>query len=145
MPSPEDEATTRQCHRIERQGTPTLRIEHTFPYSIRTTRPATEIFGRRSLKMNSRFEDLIANAAEDGASVDVFTSRIGTEADQLMQAWYIERQNNIECSLFLDKACQILARFMNVGVVTDSDRRKAQDLLRAIKDARRRQRRPRDL
>jgi len=91
--------------------------------------------------MSGLFEDLLATAAEDGAStpIGVLTPRDGAETDQLMQAWYIERQSNIENSLFLDQARQLLTRILNDGEVTRTNRQKTRSLLRAIRDARREQ------
>ena len=88
--------------------------------------------------MSRRFDDLLATAAEDGAStpIGVFTPRNKADTDQLMQAWYIERQNCIECSLFLDQARQLLTRILHDGEVTATNRQKTRYLLRAIKEAR---------
>jgi len=95
--------------------------------------------------MNSRFDELIATAADDGASAPsgLFTSRNRADVDQLMQAWFIERQNNIECSLILDQASRFVSCVLNDGEVTETTRRKGRHLLRVIKEARQRQRRPR--
>ncbi|HMB06449.1 MAG TPA: hypothetical protein VKP69_22285 [Isosphaeraceae bacterium] len=88
--------------------------------------------------MSRRFDDLLASAAEDGAStpVGVFSPRDGADTDQLMQAWYIERQNSIECSLLLDRARRLLGRILYDGEVTAANRQRTRSLLRAIKEAR---------
>ncbi len=91
--------------------------------------------------MNNRFDDLLATAADDGASAlnGVATSRSKADAEQLMQAWCIERQNSIECSLFLDQASQLLLSILHEGEISDTNRRKGRSLLRVIREARLRQ------
>jgi hypothetical protein len=95
--------------------------------------------------MNNQFDNFLATAAGDGAfaPIGVFTCQSQAEVDQLMRAWYIERQSNIESSLFLDQASQLLLSILHDGQVTDTNRRKSRDLLRVIKEARRRQGRSR--
>jgi hypothetical protein len=95
--------------------------------------------------MNYRFDDFLATAAGDGAfaPIGVLTCKSQGEIDQLMRAWYIERQSNIESSLFLDQASQLLMSILHDGQITDTNRRKSRDLLRVIKESRRRKGRSR--
>jgi hypothetical protein len=88
--------------------------------------------------MSNRFEDLLATAAEDGASTPtgLYPFRNGAEFEQLMEAWYIERQKSIESSLLLDRVHQLLTRILHDGEVTETSRRKTLDLLHAIKGGR---------
>jgi hypothetical protein len=91
--------------------------------------------------MNNRIDDLLATAADDGASAlsGVCTSRSKADVEQLMQAWCIERQNNIECSIFLDQASQLLLSILHDGEISDRNRRKSRSLLRVIREAQQRQ------
>ena len=89
--------------------------------------------------MNTRFNDLLASAAADGAStpLGILAPRDEEETDQLMQAWYLERQISTECILLLDEAAQLLRSLLAAEMVSDANRRKTLVLFHAIKEARR--------
>jgi len=74
----------------------------------------------------------------DGASAPaaVLTRSDKAEDEELMYAWLRERQENIELGLFLERACQLLARILASREVTPSLLRRARCLMRAIEDAR---------
>lgn len=83
------------------------------------------------------FEDFGTSAAGDGASclVGVNASRMdaGAEAGELMNAWYSERAERIECLLLLEQARKIIASVLAETTVTPRDRRRARNLIRAIR------------
>ena len=91
--------------------------------------------------MTSRFDELWSAAAGDGASslAGVVLGRSGgeAEADDLLDAWYRERADRIECSLVLDKALRLLAGLLADGEVSPRRRRQATRLIRVIEDVRR--------
>lgn len=85
--------------------------------------------------MNGRFEDLWSTAADDGAAClsGIVTGRGGgVEVDELLDAWYRERTDRIECSLVLEQARRLLAGLLADGSVTPRRRRQAGRLIRAI-------------
>jgi hypothetical protein len=90
--------------------------------------------------MNSRFDDLWASAADDGAScpVGVFAVRneADDEVDQLMNAWLRERSDRIEGSLILEQVQRLLGGIIADGEFTPGRRKRAVRLVRAIRDLR---------
>jgi hypothetical protein len=90
--------------------------------------------------MTSRFDDLWISAADDGASclAGVVMSRPPgeDEMDQLLDAWYRERTDRIECSLALEEALRWIACLLDEGEVTPRRRRQADRLIRAVRDLR---------
>jgi hypothetical protein len=88
--------------------------------------------------MNSRFDDLWASAADDGAScplgVSAARNGVDTEVDQLLDAWLRERTERIECSLVLDQAYRLVAGLLAEGEINPRRRRQARRLIRAIRD-----------
>jgi len=87
--------------------------------------------------MLSHFNDLLLASPRDGASATIGISRSNdaAEVDDLMDAWYRERQDRIEAGLFLDQARRLLGRIISEGRITSADRKKARRLLLAIKEA----------
>jgi hypothetical protein len=89
--------------------------------------------------MKSRFEDLWASAADDGASAPTGvypgrpTGEADIEVDHLFDAWNRERTGRIECSLVLDEAHRFIARCLADGEITPLRRRQAMRLIRAIR------------
>jgi len=90
--------------------------------------------------MISRFDDLWASAADDGASalVGVFSNRSETddEVQHLMNAWLRERTDRIESSLVLDQAQRLIVDLLADGYITPRRRKQARFLIRAIRDLR---------
>ncbi|MHC5540542.1 hypothetical protein ACYOEI_20165 [Singulisphaera rosea] len=84
------------------------------------------------------FDDLLLKTASDGASatVDVYPNRNAGDLDQIMDAWYRERQGHIETGLFLDQARQLLLRIISEGEITLANKRRAKRLLSAMSEAR---------
>jgi len=87
--------------------------------------------------MLSHFNDLLLASPRDGASAAIGISRSSDphEVDQLMDAWYRERQGRIEAGLFLDQARLLLGRIISEGRITPADRKRARRLLLAIQEA----------
>lgn len=83
--------------------------------------------------MTNRFEDLW-DSADDGASTPLgpleIRDRSGTEA--LLEAWYVERRNSIECELVLGESRRLIARLLAEDELCPRRRKKAARLLRAI-------------
>ena len=90
--------------------------------------------------MNSRFDDLWASAADDGAScpVGVYAARneADDEVDQLMNAWLQERTDRIEGALILDQVQRLIIEMLADGELRPGRRRRAVRLVRAIRDLR---------
>jgi len=88
--------------------------------------------------MLGHFNNLLMTTATDGASaaIAVADSRAtDDDIDQIMDAWYRERQERIEAGLFLDQARELLGRIVSEGRITSVNRRRARRLLLAIKAA----------
>jgi len=81
------------------------------------------------------FNELLRATADEGASaaIGVSPSRTLEESDQLLDAWYQERQERVETGLFLEEASQLLKKIVGEGCVTTASRRKVRRLLLAIK------------
>lgn len=88
--------------------------------------------------MIRHFNDLLMAAAHDGASaaISVCSTSSTSDVDQLMDAWYRERQERIEAGLLLEQACRVLSRIVSDGEITTANRRKATRLLLTMKAAR---------
>jgi|ERR1700757_3544365 hypothetical protein len=86
--------------------------------------------------MISRFEDLWESAAGDGALSPVGVARPECEFDALMDAWFRERQDCIECRLYLDEAGRLLRMILGEEAVPPRLRRRAKHLLLAIRSVR---------
>jgi hypothetical protein len=87
--------------------------------------------------MTGRFEDLW-NSADDGASSPVRVFATGTSADEvdhLIDAWFRERSDRIECSLLLDQARRLIHGLLAEGEMTPLRRRQATRFLRASRVA----------
>ncbi len=90
--------------------------------------------------MIKRFEELWDSAASDGASASIGLPTpfpASDESQDLMEAWFKERQESIENELYLDLACQLLRRILTEGAMTLESQRQAKHLILAIKAARR--------
>ena len=87
--------------------------------------------------MKSRFDDLWASAANDGAScpIGIFEkpSDADSELDLLMDAWLRERTERIESSLILDQAQRLMIGLLADGAISPRRRRQAIRLIRAIR------------
>jgi len=83
--------------------------------------------------MFRRFDDLWESAAGDGASTPVGVARPECNLDELMDAWFRERQENVECRLYLDEAGRLLRRILGEGGLPSRLRRQARHLLLAIR------------
>jgi len=88
--------------------------------------------------MTGRFDNLWESAAGDGALSPVGVARPECEFDALMDAWFRERQDCIECRLYLDEAGRLLRKVLDEETVPLRLRRRAKHLLlaiRAVRDA----------
>lgn len=74
----------------------------------------------------------------DGASafIGIPEPRDRAEDEELLDAWLIERQENIELGLYLGRTCELLGRIAAGGEVTPAILRRTRLLLRAIEEAR---------
>jgi len=86
--------------------------------------------------MLGHFNDLLHVAGNEGASstIDFPMACTRGDCDQLLNAWYHERQERVEVGLFLTEACQLLSAILGEGQVSTTSRRKARSLLRAIEE-----------
>jgi len=87
--------------------------------------------------MIGHFTELLRATADEGASaaIGVSPGRTLDESDQLLNAWYQERQERVETGLFLNEASQLLKKILSEGCVTAASRRKVRRLLLAIEAA----------
>jgi len=83
--------------------------------------------------MIDRLENLWKTAAGDGASIPVGMSRPDCEFDALLDAWFRERQDSIECRLYLDEAGRLLRELLDTETMPAQLRRRGRTLLRAIR------------
>jgi hypothetical protein len=83
--------------------------------------------------MKGRFENVCEWAAGDGALTPIGVRRPDSEADELMDAWYRERQDNIEYRLYLDQARRLLRRLGEIDEVPAPLRRQVRLLLQGIR------------
>jgi hypothetical protein len=86
--------------------------------------------------MLSRFDNLWESAAGDGALTPVGVARPECEFDALMDAWFRERQDSIECRLYLDEAGRLLREIIGEERVPVRLRRRAKHMLLAIRASR---------
>jgi hypothetical protein len=90
--------------------------------------------------MNSRFDDLWGTAANDGASAPLGAfatyqpAETAADVDQLIEAWYRERSDRIECSLVLDEVGRLLSRMLAEGQVPAKRQKRAARLVRMIRE-----------
>ena len=88
---------------------------------------------------NCRFDDLWSAAAHDGASCPIGFSgnrpgrNASSDVDELMDAWFQERTDRIECSLILEQAGKLLSGLLAEGTASPKKRREACRVLRAIR------------
>jgi hypothetical protein len=84
--------------------------------------------------MSSRFEFPWDSIPTDGAFSPGGASSPRDDADdeELMSAWFKERQATIELSLCLDRARDLLSRILADGMVTPASRKRVKHLFRAI-------------
>jgi len=88
--------------------------------------------------MTGHFNELLRATADEGASaaIGISPSRTFDESDQLLDAWFRERQERVETGLFLEEATQLLKKIIGEGCVTTASRRKVRRLLLAIEASR---------
>lgn len=93
--------------------------------------------------MNNPFDHLLLSTGEDGASTPVTSirNRDAAEIDRIMDAWFQERQDNIECGMFLDQARKLLTRILADGELTLKTRRQVKSFMLAMQECRRDHRR----
>lgn len=88
--------------------------------------------------MNDRLEDLWSSAAEDGASCPIgyMTTHVDvdvlSERDLLMEAWFRERSDRIECALVLDQARRLLSVLVEEGGISPNALRRTTRMIRSI-------------
>jgi hypothetical protein len=82
------------------------------------------------------FEDLWESAG-DGAFSPVGATRPDGDVDALMDAWLRERQDSIECRLYLEEMGRLMQRMMEVDLVPPDLRKRARCLLRAVRASQR--------
>ena len=87
------------------------------------------------MSRDRRFEDLWADAANDGASspIGVNSNPFGAELEDLMDAWFDERTQRIEGLLVLEQARRMIVRLMSEAGGSPTSRRRASQLVRAIR------------
>jgi len=83
--------------------------------------------------MFGRFKSLCETAAGDGASSPIGMPPPRNDIDALLNAWYRERQESVECRLCLDQAGRLLRRLMDEAGVPSQLRRQARQLLLTIR------------
>jgi len=83
--------------------------------------------------MKRRFENVCDWAAGDGAVTPIGVGRPESDSDALMDAWYRERQDNIEYRLYLDQARRLLRRLGELDEVPAHLRRQVRLLLQGIR------------
>ena len=84
--------------------------------------------------MIGHFNELLRVTADEGASatIGLSPSHSADEIDDLLEAWFRERQERIETGLFLDEVQRLLKRIIREGRITPAIQRKATNLLLAI-------------
>jgi hypothetical protein len=88
--------------------------------------------------MIGRFEfEHLWESAGDGAFSPVGATRPDGDFDALMDAWLRERQDSIECRLYLKQMRQLIRRMMEVDRVPPELRKRARCLLRAVRASKR--------
>jgi len=89
--------------------------------------------------MKSWFDSPLDDLPSDGASATtgLFMPADPEERETLLDAWRRERQENIEMGLYLEQACALLRRMSAADTTTPANRKRAKDLIRAIRGARR--------
>ena len=88
-----------------------------------------------------RFDDLWSSAAHDGASCPIGVSGSyaspnadnAVDVDELLDAWFHERTDRIECSLILEQARKLLSGLLAEGTVSARKRGETCRVIRAIK------------
>jgi len=88
------------------------------------------------MTMRGRFDNLWETAAGDGAVTPVGIARPECDFDALMDAWSRERQDCIECRLYLDEAARLFRKILDEEAVPPRLRRRAKHLLLAIRAVR---------
>lgn len=86
--------------------------------------------------MSEVIERILRTAGGDGVDFmpSVDSTPMAHEADELLNAWFIERERSIECLLILDRVRLLLRRLAADGATDERLRRRAMELLRSIKD-----------
>jgi hypothetical protein len=83
--------------------------------------------------MMNRLEDLW-KSANDGAFTPVVHQEIRDESefDDLLDAWYVERRNCIECEILLDQSKVLISHLINDSDASPAKRKQARRLILAI-------------
>jgi hypothetical protein len=79
--------------------------------------------------MMRQFEDLWKTAAGDGALSPMGAVRPEIESEALMDAWFRERQDNIESQLRLNEASRLLRELMDLELIPEWLRGRTECLL----------------
>jgi len=87
--------------------------------------------------MGNRIDLTWESYPHDGASAPHGASAAleRDDYDELFRAWCEERHESIELGLCLDEAVRLLKRMLVDGEVTETSRRRARSLFRAIRNA----------
>jgi hypothetical protein len=85
--------------------------------------------------MIDHFNELLRVTPDEGASATIGLSPTYSAdgIDDLLEAWYRERQERTEAALFLDEVQRLLKRIIREGRITPAIERKATNLLLAIR------------
>jgi hypothetical protein len=85
--------------------------------------------------MTNRFEDLW-NSADDGASASLGPLELPNDAecDELLDAWFVERQHCIEFEILLAESRKMIRKLLTADDVTPESRRSALRLIRRISE-----------
>ena len=81
-----------------------------------------------------RFEDLWQSASDGAFSPGCVVHPVD-DVDELMDAWLRERQKSTECRLYLEEMRRVLRKLIAVEEVPPRLRKRAESLLRAVRDA----------
>lgn len=84
------------------------------------------------------YDDLFFSTGADGACTPVGTVRDhdGVDLDVIMDAWFQERRESIECSMFLERAKKLLGQILVDEELTPRARKKVRNFIRSMKECR---------
>jgi hypothetical protein len=83
--------------------------------------------------MIGQLENLLKTTPGDGARTPLGAGRPEFELDALLDAWFRERHDSVECQLCLDETWQLLLELVDQDRMTPSLRRRAKKLIRTIR------------
>ena len=85
--------------------------------------------------MPNRLEKLW-NSADDGAFSPIgpvgLRNRAEVDSDEMLDAWYHERQHSIELELLIDESSKMIRRLLAEAEVSPESRRSARRLIQTI-------------